>query len=140
MDQEEPAHTSGGMQGGPMESSQQAQEAFDVESRSEKGWAVFDVQGDVDVYSAPTLRHEILDRIAEGDSRIIVNLEKVPFMDSTGISVMINGLKLAREENGTLVLVRPGDQILRMLNLTNLDKVLPVYRSVEEAVNVGSHG
>ncbi|HMC07709.1 MAG TPA: STAS domain-containing protein [Actinomycetota bacterium] len=115
----------------------QSREAFDVETRMERGWAVFDVQGDVDVYSAPMLRHEILARIERGESRIIVNLEKVEFLDSTGVSVMINGLKRARNENGTLVLARPGDQVRRLLNLTHLDRVLPVFPTVEEAVSLG---
>jgi anti-sigma B factor antagonist len=122
----------------PVDGLTQSREAFDVETRSERGWAVFDVQGDLDVYSAPMLRHEILTRIEQGESRIIVNLEKVDFLDSTGVSVMINGLKRARNRNGTLVLARPGEQVQRMLILTHLDKVLPVFPTVEEAVNLGA--
>jgi len=129
MDAENPA--------APPEASNQPTEAFDVEARTEKGWAVFDVQGDVDVYSAPMLRHEILARLDRGENRIVVNLEKVDFLDSTGVSVMINGLKRARNQNGMLVLARPGDQVRRMLHLTHLDRVLPVFPTVEEAVALG---
>jgi anti-sigma B factor antagonist len=111
------------------------EEPFEVETRSESGWAVFDVRGDVDVYSAPLLRQEILARIEQGQSRIVLNLEKVDFLDSTGLSVMINGLKRARTLNGTLVLARPGAQVQRMLNLTHLDRVFPVFPTVEEAVS-----
>ena len=129
MDLEKPAH--------PLDAFNQSKEAFEVEARSERGWAVFDVQGDVDVYSAPMLRHEILARLDRGENRIVVNLEKVDFLDSTGVSVMINGLKRARNQNGMLVLARPGDQVRRMLHLTHLDRVLPVFPTVEEAVALG---
>jgi anti-sigma B factor antagonist len=113
---------------------------FKVASRTEKGWAVFDVQGDLDVYSSDGLRHQILDRIDKGDSRIIVDLEHVDFLDSTGVSVMVSGLRLASNQNGTLVLVQPGDQVRRMLKLTHLDKVLHAFPSVENAVNLGRTG
>src|SRR5258707_3765717 len=109
---------------------------FKVAARTEGGWAVLDVQGDLDVYSSDGLRHQILDRIDKGDRRIIVDLEDVDFLDSTGVSVMLSGLRLARDSNGTLVLVQPGDQVRRMLELTHLDKVLHAFPSVENAVNL----
>jgi anti-sigma B factor antagonist len=114
-----------------------ASRPFNVASRTEEGWAVFDVQGDLDVYSSAGLRHQILDRIDKGDTRIIVDLEHVDFLDSTGVSVMVSGLRLASNSNGTLVLVQPGDQVQRMLKLTNLDKVLHAFASVESAVSFG---
>lgn len=111
-----------------------ASKPFNVVARTEDGWSVFDVQGDLDVYSSAALRHQILDRIDNGESRIIVDLEHVDFLDSTGVSVMVSGLRLARNRSGTLVLVQPGDQVQRMLKLTHLDKVLHAFTSVKLAV------
>lgn len=115
-----------------------APQPFEVASRTEAGWAVFDVQGDLDVYSSAALRNQILETIDKGDSRIIVDLEHVDFLDSTGVSVMVSGLRLARNSHGTLVLVQPGDQVQRMLKLTHLDKVLHAFSSVEDAVTQGA--
>ena len=100
---------------------------FGVACRSEGDWTVLDVRGDLDVYSSPALRHQILDRIQRGDSRIIVDLEHVDFLDSAGVAVM-------------LVLVQPGDQVRRMLRLTNLDQVLQAFPSVEDAVSLAPPG
>ena len=113
-----------------------AVQPFGVAWRSEGEWTVLDVRGDVDVYSSPVLRHHIVDRIQHGNSRIIVDLEHVEFLDSAGVAVMINGLRLATNSDGTLVLVQPGDQVRRMLRLTNLDQVLQTFRSVEDAVSM----
>lgn len=110
---------------------------FGISSRAEAGWAVLDVHGDLDVYTAGSLRTEISDRIDAGHARIVINLEHVDFLDSTGVSVMIGGLKLARGGQGTLVLARPCDQVRRMLHLTNLDKVLLSFASVEDALTDG---
>jgi anti-sigma B factor antagonist len=118
------------------DSGEHAFQAFGVACRSEGEWTVLDVRGDVDVYSSPALRHQIMDRIQHGNSRIIIDLEHVDFLDSAGIAVMISGLRLATNSDGTLVLVQPGDQVRRMLRLTNLDQVLQTFPSVEDAVSM----
>ena len=110
-------------------------EPFAIASRTEGDWTVLDIRGDLDVYSSPTLRHQILDRIDSGNGRIIVDLEHVDFLDSAGVAVMVGGLRRARDRNGALVLVQPGDQAQRMLRLTDLDKVLHSFTSVEDAVS-----
>jgi anti-sigma B factor antagonist len=111
-------------------------EPFGVACRNEGDWTVLAIRGDVDVYSSPTLRHQILDRIDRGDSRIIVDLEHVDFLDSAGVAVMVSGLRRARNRNGMLVLVQPGEQASRMLKLTDLDKVLPAFASVDDAIGL----
>ena len=122
------------------DSGEHAVQPFGVACRNEGEWTVLDVRGDLDVYSSPTLRHQILDRIQRGDCRIIIDLEHVEFLDSAGVAVMINGLRLARNSDGTLVLVQPGDQVRRMLELTNLDKVLQTFPSVEDAAGLAPPG
>ena len=117
-----------------------ALQPFAVASRTEGGWTVIDVRGDLDVYSSPTLRQLILDRIHRGDGRIIVDLEHVDFLDSTGASVMVSALRQATHRDGTLALVQPGDQARRMLRLTNLDRVLQTFPSVEDAVSLAPPG
>ncbi len=126
--------------GDGQDNSEHAVQPFGLACRSEGDWTVFDVRGDLDVYSSPTLRHQILDRIERGDSRIIVDLEHVDFLDSAGVAVMINGLRLASDSDGTLVLVQPGDQVRRMLRLTNLDKFLQTFPSVEDAMSLAPPG
>ena len=118
------------------DSGERAVQSFGVACRSEGEWTILDVRGDVDVYSSPALRHHIIDRIQHGNTRIIIDLEHVDFLDSAGVAVMINGLRLATNSDGTLVLVQPGDQVRRMLRITNLDQVLQTFPSVEDAVSM----
>lgn len=109
-------------------------EGFDVAPRPEGGWTVLDVAGDVDVYSAPRLERVLSRKVEQGASRIVLNLEKVAFLDSSGLAVMIGGARRARERRGNLVLAGPRAQVERILRITDLDKVLPIYETVEEAL------
>lgn len=69
--------------------------------------------------------------------RILVDLTSVEFMDSTGLAVLVGGLKRVREHEGSLELVCTKDPVLKLLAITGLDKALSVHRSVADAVGSG---
>ncbi|MGH2651982.1 MAG: STAS domain-containing protein, partial [Actinomycetota bacterium] len=74
-------------------------------SRNENGWAVLEVQGEVDLYTSSQLREAIVRLTEEDENRIVVDLYNVSFMDSSGLGVLVAGLKRARERGGELALV-----------------------------------
>ncbi len=105
-----------------------------VESQARGAWTVVNVAGELDVYTAGRLKEEIIGLANQGRCHIAVDLARVDFMDSTGLGVLITGLKRIREQEGVLVLISPRDQIRRLLTITGLDKVLPVHESVDKAM------
>ncbi len=68
-----------------------------------------------------------------GVKRVIINLSKVEYLDSTGLGVLIGGLKRLREAGGNLVLVAPGMRIQRIFEITGLNKIFDIYATEEEA-------
>ncbi len=91
-------------------------------------------QGRVDVESAPSLR-ENLKTIAETSPKlVVVDLKGVDFIDSSGLSALVSGLKALRQSGGSISLSRPHPQALTALRLTLLDRVFPIFPSVEEAL------
>src|SRR2546429_9942939 len=66
--------------------------------------AVILVTGEVDVYTAPMLREQIRELAAKGAVHLIADLGKVSFLDSTGLGVLVGGLKRLREAGGSLAL------------------------------------
>lgn len=94
---------------------------------------MLEVEGEVDVYTAPKLRERLVELIAGGNHRIIVSLEGVGFMDSTGLGSLVAGLKRIKEHDGQLALVCTREPVLKVLSITGLDKVFPLYASVDEA-------
>ena len=83
---------------------------------------VIEVQGTVDVYTAPRLKRALHDLLDEGHYRLEVNLEGVRDIDSSGLGVLIGTLKRCRENHGLLVLVL-GPLVRRIFTLTGLIKV-----------------
>jgi anti-sigma B factor antagonist len=65
--------------------------------------------------------------------RIVIDLEGVEFLDSTGLAVLVGGLKRVKENNGVLAICCTKDQILRVFSLTGLNKVFPIHGTIEEA-------
>jgi anti-sigma B factor antagonist len=112
---------------------------FQVDTESRDGWTVIQPQGDIDVYNAPQLRDTIAEKMGLGPPNIILNLELVDFIDSTGLAIMIGALKRAKEINGAFVLVKPNDQVSRVLRITDLTKVLPVFDSIDNALADSAH-
>ena len=92
-----------------------------------------EIEGEVDVYTSPELKQHLVKQAEAGVKHVIVNLSKVEYLDSTGLGVLIGGLKRLREGEGNLVLVGPGMRILRIFEITGLDKIFDIYPTEEEA-------
>lgn len=95
---------------------------------------MLEVNGEVDIYTAPKLREKLVELIDAGNDRIVVDLEGVGFMDSTGLGSLVAGLKRIRERDGELAIVCTREPVLKVLGITGLDRVFPVHDSVEKAL------
>jgi anti-sigma B factor antagonist len=90
--------------------------------------------GDLDYYSAWQLRAEIHKGLAESTRGLIVSLEDVPFMDSTGLGVLAGAWKKAREINAPFHIVCGGERLYKSFRITGLNKVMNLHSSVPEAL------
>jgi anti-sigma B factor antagonist len=95
---------------------------------------VVEPHGEIDVLTAPRLGRRLLGLVDEGKTRLVVDLSRVTFMDSTGIGVLLNALKRARGRDGGLVLVCPSERVLRPFQVTGLVAHLRIARSRAEAL------
>lgn len=95
--------------------------------------AVVAVAGEIDVYTAPKLREKLIELVSEGTYDVVVDLEKVDFLDSTGLGVLVGALKRVKAHDGSLALVCTQDKILKIFKITGLTKVFPIHSSVDEA-------
>lgn len=90
--------------------------------------------GEVDVYTSPKLKQELSQIIDDGCLDIIVDLDGLDFIDSSGLGVLVSSLRTVKELGGTIRLVCSKNGILKIFRITGLDKVFPVFATVEEAV------
>ncbi len=96
--------------------------------------AVIAVFGEVDVASVPRLREQLHSLVAEGKNRIVVDLNGVGFLDSTGLGVLVGALKRTRTHGGSLGVVCNQPQIMKVFEVTRLTRVFDLYTTVDEAV------
>jgi anti-sigma B factor antagonist len=94
---------------------------------------VLTVEGEVDIATAPKLREKLVELAAGGANRLVVDLEKVEFLDSTGLGVLIGGMKRLRSTDGDLTLVCTQPRILRVFEITGLNRAFAIHDSVEQA-------
>lgn len=104
-----------------------------IETRDRGGWSVLDVAGEVDLYSDPKLKERLRSLSDQGKHRIVVNMERVEFIDSTALGVLIGARRRAREHEGEVVLAAPTETVHKVLSITGLDRVFPIRGSVEDA-------
>lgn len=108
-----------------------------VDSRIEDDKAIVDVEGEVDMFTAPKLRERLVQLVDEGRHHIIVNLHGVSFIDSMGLGTLVGGLKRVKEHQGTLSLVCSDRPVMRVLTITGLNNVFPIYETVDQAKAAG---
>ncbi|MGN6607483.1 MAG: STAS domain-containing protein [Jatrophihabitans sp.] len=105
-----------------------------VSRESVAGASVLSVRGEVDVYSAPTLRDNLTELLESGAEAVVVDLTEVAFLDSTGLGALIGARTEAENSGGRLALVCTNDRILKLFTITGLDSVFSIYEGVDEAV------
>ena len=101
---------------------------------SKDGIEVVDVGGEIDIYTAPRLRELLIDLVSKNSYQLIVNMDKVEFLDSTGLGVLVGGLKRVRAHDGWLDLVCTQEPILKIFRITGLTKVFGIYQTVDQAI------
>jgi len=97
------------------------------------GYAVLAVRGEVDVYTAPRLRERLVELVSQGHHKVVVDLEGVEFLDSTGLGVLVGGLKRLRSHDGDLTLVCTQRRILKVFEITGLTKVFEIFEDIDSA-------
>jgi anti-sigma B factor antagonist len=107
---------------------------LDVTVRNQDGTAVVAVAGEIDVYTSPLLQERLVEVLKDGSSSIVLDLSAVTFLDSTGLGVLITGLKRCRSAEGDLVLVTAQPNVLKVLEITGLNDVFQIHDSVEDAL------
>ena len=91
------------------------------------------LNGRLDATTSPEVR-AVLQKLLETDQpKIIVDLQEVPFIDSSGLVSLVSGLRLAREKNGTIALSGIQLQAQTVFRLTMLDRIFPIHPSYNDA-------
>ena len=108
---------------------------FDVKTdKVDDGTYVISLTGEVDLYTAPEFKQQLLNVIAEGGKDVVVDFTDTTFIDSTTLGVLVGGVKRLRAEDGRLSLVCSDRNITKIFEITGLDRVFTIYTTRDEAL------
>jgi anti-sigma B factor antagonist len=99
-----------------------------------RGVPVVTVPEEVDVTNAPGLRAALLEAAADRSPALVVDMTRTRFCDSASLRVLVGAHKQARAEGGTVLLAVSSDAVLRILEITGIDRVIPNFSTLDEAL------
>ena len=108
---------------------------MDINIKRDGSNSVVYVKGEIDLYSSPKLREAILELFGKRQQdKVVVNLTDVPYIDSSGIASLVEGLQAAKAKQARFILVGLNDGPRHVLELTKLLNVFEIAPSEEEAL------
>lgn len=106
-----------------------------VDKQYSNGKTFVTVAGEIDAYTAPKLREELLPLAEEQNKSLIVSLKDVSYIDSTGLGVFIGLFKLIMKNDGELKLVDLSDRLERLFQITGLSNIIDISTNSEVGYN-----
>ena len=96
---------------------------------------VISLAGEVDLYTAPEFKQQLLEVIGQGGKQVVVDFSNTTFIDSTTLGVLVGGVNRLRTNDGQLSLVCSDRNITKIFEITGLDRVFTIYPTRDEAVS-----
>ena len=103
-------------------------------TRAEGACIVVEVGGEIDGFAAPKLREKLNELVEAGNYQLVVDLEKVEFMDSAALGVLVGALRKMETHDGSLSLVCTRERLLKIFRITGLTKVFDIHPDVASAI------
>lgn len=107
-----------------------------IHQRQNEGIHVFELAGELDFHNSPKLREELLKSIERQTKKILVNLKKVSYIDSSGLATFVEVLQKSKRSNTTLVLTELEARVRSVFEIAKLDEIFIFASSEEEGVNL----
>ena len=95
---------------------------------------VFAPEGAIDLHVAPETRAALRELIDEKPKRLIVDMSKVPYVDSSGLAVLIGAMQSLEHDGGRFMLAGPQEAVRVILESARLDQYFHVYPDIDAAV------
>lgn len=101
----------------------------------EKETAVLNFDGEIIFDNSNQFKEEVKKRLAEKKEveNLIINLARVPYLDSSGVGVVLSLFKFMRQRDGSLAVAEANEKITRVFDVTKMKNIIPVYENVEKA-------
>ncbi|MGA2318523.1 MAG: STAS domain-containing protein [Thermodesulfobacteriota bacterium] len=108
---------------------------MEIEIKDYQGMKVMALSGEIDMYTSPALREEMMGLIDKRVTPLLIDFKGVPYIDSSGIATFVEGLKRMMSYGGRLKLIGLLEGVKEIFSFSKLDKVFEIYGSFEDALH-----
>ncbi len=108
---------------------------MEIKKKEISSISIIEVEGEIDLYNSKILKDMIDSLIKEGKYKLILNLQNVPFIDSSGIGTIMTSMYKLRKYGGNLKVSNVFGSVARIFKMTGLETSIEVYKEEEEAVH-----
>lgn len=113
---------------------------MDIQSKErDDNILVLKLEGEIDIYSSSDVKDSIINSIDSGVKNIIIDLENVSYIDSSGIGAFISSLAAIKKIGGKMCFIQVSESVKKVFELTRLTNFFKIYKNEEEAVIAISH-
>ena len=107
---------------------------MDINVTQQDGISIVNLSGDIDLYNSPKVRETFNSLVDKKESRILVNLSNVNYMDSSALATLIEALQNTTKYSGKLVLTGLKDSVKNLFEIARLDNIFKIYTTKNEAL------
>jgi anti-sigma B factor antagonist len=120
---------------GALPGSREGGETLRITTERAEGTSVLYLRGELDLRTVPKLRMRLAEALERGSGPVVVDLTDVTFIDSTGLSALLNALRRLTRAGRRMLLSTQEGPVLRLLRMTRLDSTFALYDSPEAALD-----
>ena len=111
------------------------QKPFDATEEVVRNASVITILGELDIATSPKVRELLSEASRDGDRPLVIDLTGCEFVDSTGLATLLHGAKPAQNGESNVALVCTGGEVRKLLELTAIDRTIPVYETLDSAID-----
>jgi len=111
------------------------QKPFDATEEVVRNASVITILGELDIATSPKVRELLTEAARDGDRPLVIDLTGCEFVDSTGLATLLHGAKPAQNGESNVALVCTGGEVRKLLELTAIDRTIPVYETLDSAID-----
>ena len=111
------------------------QKPFDATEEVVRNASVITILGELDIATSPKVRELLSEAARDGDPPLVIDLTGCEFVDSTGLATLLHGAKPAQNGESNVALVCTGGEVRKLLELTAIDRTIPVYETLDSAID-----
>jgi anti-sigma B factor antagonist len=113
---------------------QMNQRPFEATEDVVRGTWVITIAGELDIATSPKVRELLSDAARDDEKPLVIDLTSCDFVDSTGLATLLHGAKPAQNGESNVALVCVGGEVRKLLELTAIDRTIPVYETLDSAI------